>query len=38
MTIPPRADMARIDKREVDFGASDIIATTAELRANGLVK
>ena len=31
------AGMARINKREVDFGASDVIASSAELKKNGLV-
>ena len=31
------AGMARINKREVDFGASDIIASAADLKKNGLV-
>src|SRR5436190_22899616 len=31
------AGMARIRKREVDFGASDIIATRAELEKDGLI-
>ena len=31
------AGMARITKREVDFGASDIIASTADLKKNDLV-
>jgi phosphate transport system substrate-binding protein len=31
------AGMARINKREVDFGASDIIASPADLKKNGLV-
>ena len=31
------AGMARINKREVDFGASDIIASSADLKKNDLV-
>jgi phosphate transport system substrate-binding protein len=31
------AGMARINKREVDFGASDVIASSADLKKNGLV-
>lgn len=31
------AGMARINRREVDFGASDIIASGADLKKNGLV-
>jgi phosphate transport system substrate-binding protein len=31
------AGMAKINKREVDFGASDIIANAADLKKNGLV-
>ncbi len=31
------AGMAKINKREVDFGASDIIASAADLKKNGLV-
>lgn len=31
------AGMARINKREVDFGASDVIASPADLKKNGLV-